>query len=73
MRSASSYCGESSVKSWLLATARNVCADHVRRRQRQRRLVQRIAPTADDRVQFADSSTHALLADLAPTVAKHSY
>lgn len=66
MRSAGSYRGESPVKSWLLAIARNVCADHVRRRQRQRRLVDRIAPAVDDRVEFADSSTHALLADLAP-------
>jgi RNA polymerase sigma-70 factor (ECF subfamily) len=36
------YRGESSVRSWLLAIARNVCADHVRRRQRERRLVERI-------------------------------
>lgn len=36
------YRGEASVRSWLLAIARNVCADHVRRRQRERRLVDRI-------------------------------
>jgi RNA polymerase sigma-70 factor (ECF subfamily) len=37
-----SYRGDSSVRSWLLAIARNVCADHVRRRQRERRLLDRI-------------------------------
>jgi RNA polymerase sigma-70 factor (ECF subfamily) len=37
-----SYRGEASVRSWLLAIARNVCADHVRRRQRERRLVDRL-------------------------------
>ena len=37
-----SYRGEASVRSWLLAIDRNVCADHVRRRQRERRLVDRI-------------------------------
>lgn len=40
--SVASYRGEASVRSWLLAIARNVCADHVRRRQRERRLVDRI-------------------------------
>jgi RNA polymerase sigma-70 factor (ECF subfamily) len=40
--SLASYRGESSVRTWLLAIARNVCADHVRRRQRERRLVERI-------------------------------
>lgn len=36
------YRGDASVRSWLLAIARNVCADHVRRRQRERRLLDRI-------------------------------
>lgn len=66
MRSASSYRGDSTVKSWLLAIARNVCADHVRRRQRRRRMMQRLTPLADDRVEFGDRSTHALLADIDP-------
>lgn len=34
--------GDASVRSWLLAIARNVCADHVRRRQRERRLMDRM-------------------------------
>lgn len=37
-----SYRGDASVRSWLLAIARNVCADHVRRRQRERRLIDRL-------------------------------
>jgi RNA polymerase sigma-70 factor (ECF subfamily) len=36
------YRGEAPVLVWLLSIARRVCADHVRRRQRQRRLIERI-------------------------------
>src|SRR6185369_14152746 len=36
------YRGESSVLSWLLSIARHVCADQVRRNQRQRRLAERL-------------------------------
>ena len=42
LRSLPSYRGEAPVQAWLLAIARRVCADHVRRRQRQRRLIDRI-------------------------------
>lgn len=42
LRSADRYRGEAPVQAWLLAIARNVCADHVRRRQRQRRLAEQI-------------------------------
>jgi RNA polymerase sigma-70 factor (ECF subfamily) len=42
------YRGDAPVRVWLLAVARNVCADHVRRRQRSRRLVERLRPLADD-------------------------
>lgn len=42
-RSASSYRGDAPVRAWLLSIARHVCADHVRRRTRQRRLVDRIS------------------------------
>jgi RNA polymerase sigma-70 factor (ECF subfamily) len=31
------------VRAWLLAIARNVCADHVRRRVRHRRLVEKVS------------------------------
>jgi RNA polymerase sigma-70 factor (ECF subfamily) len=44
VRAAPSYRGDAPVRAWLLAIARHVCADHVRRRQRQRRLVRRIVP-----------------------------
>ncbi|MDO8362391.1 MAG: RNA polymerase sigma factor [Actinomycetota bacterium] len=42
LRSLGSYRGDAPVRSWLLSIARHVCADHVRRRNRQRRLVDRI-------------------------------
>ncbi len=35
--------GDGPVRSWLLAIARHVCADHVRRRVRERSLVDRLA------------------------------
>lgn len=34
--------GDAPVKLWLLSIARRTCADHVRRRQRRRRLMQRL-------------------------------
>ena len=40
--SLANYRGEAPVLVWLLSIARRVCADHVRRRQRQRRLIERI-------------------------------
>ena len=45
LRSLDSYRGEAPVQPWLLSIARRVCADHVRRRVRQRRLVDRISRT----------------------------
>lgn len=42
-----SYRYDAPVQVWLLAIARRVCADHVRRRQRRRRLVERAARHAD--------------------------
>lgn len=41
-RSLDSFRGDAPIEVWLLAIARRVCADHVRRRQRHRRLVSRI-------------------------------
>lgn len=43
VRSMRSYRGDAPVRSWLMAIARNVCADHVRLRVRDRRLVDRIS------------------------------
>lgn len=42
VRSLSSYRGDAPVQAWLLSIARNVCADHVRRRSRQTRLLERL-------------------------------
>lgn len=42
LRALDAYRGDAPVQPWLLSIARRVCADHVRRRVRQRRLVDRI-------------------------------
>jgi RNA polymerase sigma-70 factor (ECF subfamily) len=42
LRSLRSYRGDAPVRAWLVAIARNVCADHVRRRSRASRLMQRL-------------------------------
>ena len=42
LRSLPSYRGDAPVQAWLLSIGRHVCADHVRKRTRQRRLVDRI-------------------------------
>jgi RNA polymerase sigma-70 factor (ECF subfamily) len=60
LRSLPSYRGEAPVRAWLLRVARNVCADHVRRRERHRRLVERVRPLALDAV----SPDHASVDDL---------
>jgi len=39
--------GESSARTWLLQIARHVCADHVRRRTRRRRLLDRVERETD--------------------------
>lgn len=41
-----SFRGDGQVRSWLLAIARYVCADHVRRRVRDRNLVERLTASA---------------------------
>src|SRR6476619_6504889 len=38
-RSLNSFRGESPINAWLLSIARHVCADHVRNRVRQRRVL----------------------------------
>ncbi|MEO6159266.1 MAG: sigma-70 family RNA polymerase sigma factor [Ilumatobacteraceae bacterium] len=42
IKSLASYRGEAPVQAWLLSIARRVCADDVRRRQRQRRLIDKV-------------------------------
>lgn len=55
------YRGEAPVRAWLLSVARNVCADHVRRRERQRRLIDRVRPHPLDAVSPAPASIEDLL------------
>ena len=66
LRALGSYRGESTVRAWLLAVARHTCADHVRRRARQRRLVDRLRPLAHDATTPPPTTIDDLLADLAP-------
>ncbi len=68
LRSVDSYRGDAPVRAWLLSIARHVCADHVRRRARQRRLVDRIARTTTLEVVAAHEvgSSHHLLEQLLP-------
>lgn len=58
------YRGEAPVQIWLLSIARRVCADHVRRRQRQRRLIDRIAQHTTERSVAAPEISPDLLAHL---------
>lgn len=60
MRSLRTYRGEAPVLAWLLAVARNVCADDVRRRQRRRRLMDRL--TSEAREHHAPA--HQMVGDL---------
>jgi RNA polymerase sigma-70 factor (ECF subfamily) len=46
LRGIAGFRGDSPVQPWLLSIARRVCADHVRRRVRQRRLLDRIGQGA---------------------------
>lgn len=55
------YRGDAPVRAWLLSVARNVCADHVRRRERQRRLIDRVRPHPLDAVSPAPTSVEDLL------------
>jgi RNA polymerase sigma-70 factor, ECF subfamily len=64
LRSLPSYRGDAPVRAWLLSIARNVCADHVRRRTRQRRLIDRARPHPSDAV----SPPHAPIDDLLDTL-----
>lgn len=67
LRSLSTYRGEGSVIGWLSAIARRVCADHVRFRVRQRRLLGALAPVGDDQlVEAPGNATRELLHSLDP-------
>jgi RNA polymerase sigma-70 factor (ECF subfamily) len=58
------YRGDAPVRAWLLSIARNVCADHVRRRERQRRLLERMRPLQADLVTHDHTGFDGLLDDL---------
>ena len=66
LRSLDSYRGDAPARSWLLGIARHVCADHVRRRARQRRLVDRLTRVAPADLPPDPESSHQLLAGLLP-------
>jgi RNA polymerase sigma-70 factor (ECF subfamily) len=67
LRSLRTYRGDAPVRGWLFAVARNVCADHVRRRTRHARLLARLEsqPVDTDVVDEAGSLDD-LLASLDP-------
>lgn len=56
-----SYRGDAPVRSWFMSIGRNVCADHVRRRERHRRLFDRIRPLAADLVEQPPAGVDGLL------------
>jgi RNA polymerase sigma-70 factor (ECF subfamily) len=66
LRALPAHRGEAPVLPWLLSIARRVCADHVRRRQRQRRLVDRLRATTVEDVAVLSPRIDDLLAHLNP-------
>jgi len=66
VRAAPRYRGDAPVRAWLLAIGRNVCADHVRKRERQRRLIRRIIPSVEEHALDGDGSLGSLLDALDP-------
>lgn len=64
VRSIDRYRGEAPVRVWLLAIARHVCADHVRRRQRQRRLIERAIQFSDRHADHAHERAPDVSGDL---------
>lgn len=62
LRGLGSFRAESSVSTWLIAIARNVCADQVRSRARQRRLHERLRSQRGSVVEHPPDHTDGLLA-----------
>jgi RNA polymerase sigma-70 factor (ECF subfamily) len=60
------YRAQAPVRVWLLSIARRTCADHVRRRQRQRRLLHRVATQTVVEHSPAPAAVDDLLAALDP-------
>jgi RNA polymerase sigma-70 factor, ECF subfamily len=67
VKSLATYRFEAPFMPWLLTIARRVCADHVRRNERRRRLVRRLTGEArDDLAPVETSDVHALVDLLDP-------
>lgn len=68
VRSLPSFRGDSTARTWLLAIARHVCLDELRRRSRRRRLTDRLAETPEKPGDRADEQplVRDLLARLEP-------
>jgi RNA polymerase sigma-70 factor (ECF subfamily) len=64
LRALPSYRGEARFSVWLLSIARRVCADHVRRRERGRRLLERVVSTEVARAMLIDEPVDDLLAEI---------
>lgn len=65
LRAMPGYAGRSPVRPWLLRIARNVCADSVRRNQRRRRLIERVALSLEPETrEIGDRSIETLVATL---------
>jgi RNA polymerase sigma-70 factor (ECF subfamily) len=66
LRALGTFRGDASVKVWLLSIARRVCADHVRRQQRRRRLHDRIVAARAPTTVAAPDVVDDLVDQLAP-------
>jgi RNA polymerase sigma-70 factor, ECF subfamily len=66
IRSLDNYRGESSFVGWLSGIARHVCADHIRRRVRRRRLHQKLSGLAQEVATNDASPIDDLIACLSP-------
>ncbi len=66
LKSLPSFRGETPVQMWLLSIARRVCADDVRKRQRIRRLADRLEQYPSDRFTVDHESIEDLLDSLDP-------
>jgi RNA polymerase sigma-70 factor (ECF subfamily) len=66
LKSLTSFRGEVPIQAWILSIARRVCADDVRRRQRARRLADRLDRFAAKDTVLDDESVEELLDSLDP-------
>ena len=64
LRSLPQFRGDAPVRLWLLSIARRTCADHVRRRQRQRRLLERLTVEVASHGDGADAGEMSATVDL---------